>query len=562
MVDEAMELFWEDLDSGEVHIRDKWQFALKSEFFSEKGVNSSLYTQEFYLFIPTTLQINSKTYSKESFYLDQTNLIRYKTPAFTFDQLLDSDSQRSPLTRIISLCDQTDSSQNREIFSDELKLLANVLKSTMRKEVKQLLVYLATKPPIDPNPIFHSQILHLCGSVKQLRNRYALAQQKCLDNWHDPLFYRQMLYIDELMSYSISHYLTGLLESIRLAGRNGMNEVDQAMCEVLLKEKQLSDLLMNSTNKLIGDTVEGENVLYRYSLLKNFVLDALHLTTNRFSLDQRYQHWIAGVSAGIAMFIYFSLFVWLGNIFVINSAPFVILTVVCYVLKDRIKEWLRNLSYLHASRWFSDYTTVIKSQGRKVGTMRESFSFLETPQLSEELKNLRNAEFHSVLETVQRPENVLFYKRVVEINALPSHSRRYGVSVIFRFNISNFLRKAADPSETHLIIDPLSKKLMSIRLPKVYHLNLIIRSSSMEEGKPLRQELKKTLRTQLNKIQENFENLGAYYPNYNFTMVTISCEDYYRAVIAACNGFNSFLNSVTSKRPEWKSIILKLIYKP
>lgn len=493
MVDEAMELFWEDLDSGEVHIRDKWQFGLKSEFFPQKGSKPSEYIQEFYLFIPNSLQINAKTYSKESFYLDQTNLIRYKTPEFSFEQLLDASSQRSPLTRVMSLCDQPDNAEHRDALSDELKLLANVVRSTLRREIKFLVFALGSKGSAGPSQDFASRTLSLCHHIHQLRERYAQAEQKCLDNWHDPLFYRQMLYIDEFMSYSISHYLTGLLESIRLTGYD-MSAIDKTLCEVLLKEKQLSDLLVNSGNKSgSADSVEGENILYRYSLLNKFVLDALHLTTNRFSLDQRYQHWIAGTSAGIAMAIYFSLFVWLGNVFVINSAPFILLTVICYVLKDRIKDWLRNLSYLHASRWFPDYTTVIKShegQGN-IGVIKESFSFIESPQLSQELKNMRNAEFHAVLETVQRPENVLFYKRLVEINTLPTNARRYGVNVIFRFNIHHFLRKAADPTETHLTIDPATRKLISIRLPKVYHLNLIIRSTAIEDDKSPKRELKK-----------------------------------------------------------------------
>jgi len=373
-------------------------------------------------------------------------------------------------------------------------LLANVVRSTLRREVRELVMILNNRDAAFVPHDFTERVLRLCRQLQQLRELFSHAEKHCLDNWHDPLFYRQMLYIDEFMSYSISHYLTGLLESIRLTGRTDLSAGDEALCDVLLQEKQLSDLFINHGGK--SKHVDGEtkeSVLYRYSLLNKFVLEALQLATNRFSLDQQYQHWIAGASAGIAMMIYFSLFIWLGNVFVINSAPFVILTVVCYVLKDRIKEWLRTLSYSHASRWFPDYTTVIKAQGGrgKMGVMKESFSFLEPQQLPEEIKTIRNAEFHSVLETVQRPENIIFYKRVVDIQALPTHARRHGINIIFRFNIHDFLRKASDPSETHLVIDPATRQLVSIRLPKVYHLNLIMCSTKVEPGKPPIRELKK-----------------------------------------------------------------------
>ena len=488
MADEAMELFWEDLETDEVHIQDRWQFSLKSEFFPQNGTKPSRNTQEFYLFIPNSLQINTNTYSNASFYLDQTNLIRYKTPQFSFEQLLDEHNLRSPLNRIITLCSQPDNNSRREAFSHELKLLANVVRSTLRREIRLLLSNDGIK-----NKDFNKKMLHICSYVQILRERYAIAEQKCLDNWRDPLFYRQMLYIDEFMSYSISHYFTGLLENIRLVESSEFKTADETICEILLKEKQLSDLLIKNGKKPVYDGAEEENVLYRYSLLNKFVLDALHLTTNRFSLDERYRHWIGAVSAGVAMMIYFSFFIWLGNIFVINSAPFVLLTVIFYVLKDRIKEWMKNISYIQASRWFPDYTTIIRSEEKKrhVGLIKESFSFIEPPQLSQELKTMRNAEFHSVLETVVRPENILFYKRIVDINTMPVKSRRYGVNVIFRFNIQNFLRKAGNPVETHLMFEPETKELKSIRLPKVYHLNLIIRSKFTEDGTTLKEELKK-----------------------------------------------------------------------
>lgn len=488
-----MEIFWEDLDSGEVYIRDKWQFALKSEFFPLKDSNPSRYTQEFYLFIPNSLQINSNTYSKQSFYLDQTNLIRYKTPEFSFEQLLDATSQRSPLTRIVALCEQSDNPYHRNELSDELKLMANVVRSTLRREVKILVFVLEALQSSSSAEDFSARCLELCSNIRKFRERYALVEAKCLENWKDPLFYKQLIYIDEFLSYSITHYLTGLLESVRLAGREDMVDVDAALCDVLLNEKQLSDSLLNNGNKSLGDNEEGETVLYRYSLLNKFVLDALHLTTNRFSLDQRYRHWIGAASAGVAIAVYFSLFLSLGNVFVINSAPFLLIMVICYILKDRMKEWLLNYYYLQATRWFPDYTTVIRSEEGKgnVGVIRESFSILDPKQLSHELNAIRNAGFHSVLETVQRAENVLFYKRVVEINAMSTNERRYGVNVIFRFNIQEFLRKAGDPTETHLTIDPKTKKLISIRLPKVYHLNLIIRSTSSEDNKVSKTELKK-----------------------------------------------------------------------
>lgn len=493
-MDEPLELFWDDLDVGEVHIRDRWQFTLKSEFFPQLGNKTSKYMQEFYLFIPNSLQINENTYSKQEFYLDESNYIRYKTPEFTFAQLLNPNDARSPLFRVIALCQKGDSVENRLHLSDELKLLANVVRSSLRKEVKQILSLLGSdrnaKPPLD----FSTRTMQLCQDIESLRKLYSAAEASYLKNWNDSLFYRQLLYINEFITNSISYYLTGLLESLRLTGNKDFESLDTALCDLLVEAKKATDAFVRPEIK--STSAEAcEGVLYRYSLLNKFVLDALSLTTNRFSLDERYQHWIGGISAAAAMVVYFSLFFWLGNVFVINSVPFLIIMIVAYVLKDRIKEWLKSYSYLKASKWFPDYITIIKRYGEKknLGVIKESFSLITPQQLPKELREMRNLEFHMVLEAVPRPESIIFYKRIVEINAPESTAgrRRLGFNVIFRYNIHRFLNKASDPSEMHLAIEPESRKLQSIRLPKVYHLNLIIRTTGIEKNQPANVELKK-----------------------------------------------------------------------
>ncbi len=491
------EQFWEDVDSGEVHIRDKWQFALKSDFLPQHGKAQNHAIEEFYLFIPSSLQINDTTYTKEQFYLDQTTLIRYKTPEFSFADLLNLQDEHSPLTRVLTLCSQTDTPEHREHLSDELKLLANVVRSTLRKESKRLLSLLQAARVISAaSTDFVSSVQQLCADIYELREIFTRAQRTYLATWSDPVFYRQMLYIDEFLSDVITHYLTGLLENLRLTSHAHLLAADKALCQILIDEKHLSEAIANRAKaQHKGHGQAGEAMLYRANLLDKFVLDALLLTTNRLSLNQRYQHLIGALSAGVAILIYFSLFAWLGSVFVINSLPFMLIAAVFYILKDRIKEWLRAVSFQQASRLFPDYTTIIQPlEGkRRLGIMKESFSFIAQQQLPPEIRTARNAEFHAVLETFQRPESVLFYKRIIEINNPPrtADPRRQGLNIIFRFNIHRFLRQAGDPIETRLIIDVATRKLRTIHLPKVYHLNMIIKRTLVSEDQSPTIEFKK-----------------------------------------------------------------------
>lgn len=491
-----MEQFADELDIGEVHIRDKWQVELKSEFIPLPDRKSSEYIQEFYLFIPNSLQINAQTYSKGQFYIDQTNLIRYKTPEFSFAEILNLNNPRSPLTRLLSMCDLPDTTENRSKLSDELKLFGNIVRSALREQVKNLISELTSERAEGTHQGFSVHVMQLCADIQQLRKLYSQAQDKYLKTWGDPIFYEQFLYLDEFISTSIIYYLTGLLENMRLTVNKNLVAADKAICEVIIKEKKITEGYLTKRNPKASHSYysNNEQILYRNSLLNKFVLDALLLHTDRFTLEQRYQDWIGSIAAGIAMLIYFSLFIWLGNVFVINSQPFIVFTVVIYVLKDRIKEWIKTLSYHHAFKWFSDYATEIQSPDlkHKIGVIKETFSFIDQKQLSEEIRNARNIEFHEVLETFQRPEEVLYYKRTVEINSLRGRAaRRNALNIIFRFNIHRFLRKAGDPVETYYTLDPKTSKLLTLRLPKVYHLDLIIRNISMQRDGTQQVEIKK-----------------------------------------------------------------------
>lgn len=491
-----MEQFADDLEGGEVHIRDKWQVELKSDFFPHPNLKYSEYTQEFYLFIPNSLQINAHTYSKAQFYIDQTNLIRYKTPEFSFPELLNLNNQRSPITRILNLCDSPDSPSNRIILSDELKLFGNVVRSTLRSHVKDLMSELQQENSEENYRKFSQHVQQLCQYIYLLRNNYLTAQEKFKAKWKDPVFFDQFLYIDEFISNSILQYLTGLLENIRVHINKHLLSADKTLCDTILKEKQINEGYITKKGRKASRLSfrENEQILYRNSLLNKFVLDALLLHTSRFPLEQRYQHWIGSMAAGIAMMIYFLLFIYLGNVFVINSEPFIVFTVFIYILKDRIKEWIKAISYHHAFKWFSDYSTEILSPDEKhnIGTVKETVSILNENQLSSEIQTERNKDFHEVLENFTRPENILLYKRTVEINnPRESESRRHNLNIIFRFNIHRFLRKASDPVEKYFTLDPRSLKILTIRLPKVYHLDLIIKNIPQGDDNSHIPEIKK-----------------------------------------------------------------------
>ena len=112
------EIYLDDFEAGKIHFRAKWQFELKTEFYPVSDRQGDNLVQEFYFFIPNSLQITGQTYSKAQFYQDQTNLIRLKTPRFSFSELIDPVNLESPLTKIRELITSPVSSEYRPFAAE------------------------------------------------------------------------------------------------------------------------------------------------------------------------------------------------------------------------------------------------------------------------------------------------------------------------------------------------------------------------------------------------------------------------------------------------------------
>jgi hypothetical protein len=483
-----MDEFLEDLKSGEIQFRDKWQFELKSEFSPKSPQIRSIYTQEFYFFIPNSLQIRPETYSKEIFYVDLTNYIRYKTPHFTFRELIDPKNERSPFFRLETIAGQEETTGGIEQAIFELKLFGNIFRSALRERTLRIL---QAKEPKEED------LLLLCSEIEEVRN-YFIHLQEVFANFSTSISLKSTFaYVDEFISNNIDFYLTGLFYEYQKNNSSISNQVKEAIGRILTSETLHRDQTIQKALKNQGqeEEVYTEQILYRSGLLKKFVIDALMLPVDRSSMQELYGHYISSFAAGIAMLIYVLLIVWQGQWFLINSAPFLILSVIGYVLKDRIKEWLKNLSYQKTLRFFPDYTTKILTSDKKrvIGELKESFTFVSEKNIPKEIWDIRNAGFHSMIETFKRPEQIIYFKRTINIFPPKSgmRSRLVDLNIILRFNLKNFLEKASEPYHTYTTLDPETLSIRQIHLPKVYHINIILKNTFSDETSTSATELKK-----------------------------------------------------------------------
>lgn len=473
------EIFSESTFGG-IQFRDKWQFELKSELLPVAADGESIQSQEFYIFIPNSLQINDQTYTKQQFYDDQTNLIRFKTPNYTMEELLDPLRADSPFVLLENLLGEPQSEENQELLENEVKLLADIFNSSLRDKLIDLAKRINPIKKQDSIEAFLRDVSDYLDQLEQFRKQIAQLKEQYLAAWPQEKIYNLFTYVDEFLRVTQGKALTQFLHRLRLKQLEAFIPLDQRIVKLLLDEKEILP-----PSSLEGEAKE-EFILYHEGLLNKFVIDPLLLKTSRSSVDQKYKGIILGLPAAIAMFIYMILFAWQWHYFIVNSEPFIVLTVIIYVMKDRIKEELRFLSYQQAARWFSDYTTEIHSNGTDLGTLRESFSFIEEAQIEPKILEVRDKEFHGVMERFKRPEQVIYYKKTVTLSEKMQtmETRFYGLNLIFRFDIHHFLTKAEDAYQATLVLDPDTKLIRRVQLPRVYHINIIMKTTLGKKGVP------------------------------------------------------------------------------
>lgn len=491
---EVLEEFWNELTEGDIHARDNLQFELKSEFFIHPDIENNVYKQNFYLFVPNPLQINENTYSSEQFYLDQTTLIRYKTPLFTLAELTQNDNLKSPLARL-QLSLNAPLEETKEM-ADELKLFANIFKVALRNQIRELISkWNRDREKINP---FYERTATLCSEIKNVRIAFLDIQQKFFQ-YHPKKkeIINHFHYTDEYVSQTIDYYLTALLKALK---EESDLEIDQRihhlLCDLILKEEEHRKRFNLEPSHKKDEIQANEAILYRSSLLNKFMLEALLLNSNRQSLQDKQQHLLGALTAGVAMLVYMALFIltWHSSLFVADSMAFIAVVVTFYILKDRLKEGLKALYYKQASRWFPDYSTrIVNRKGCVIGELEENFSFIQEDQLPHEFAEMRNKDFHEELPDFKRQETIIHYRREVFLKRQPAsfESRRKELTTIFRLNISCFLQKASNALQPNLILDKSTLNIIERLLPRIYHINIIILNTYLQANLQTKSEVKK-----------------------------------------------------------------------
>ena len=467
---------------------DLYNFESKIDYgleLTEKKKTSYLITT--YFFIPRSLLINKDSYSKEQFFSDLNNRIRFKTPKMPIEEILNERNELSPMNTILkSLKDIEHGNSNIGIITKiqrELCLLADIIKVSLRDRFNYIQNnYNELKKQYNIEDLvseYLKSIKRLQLKLEMMGNRIYLTQIpiKLRDSFQ---------FADEYISLQIEKWLTRFLKVFE---EKVNQEHKSNMIELIEQEQKHREYLKSSL--IIFENVNNENFTYQEGIMKKYVQSVLYLEKKKKDPKSQSLEIFYSVAAGIAMF--FSLFFGflILSFFPLYSIPFIIGSVVIYMLKDRIKDNIRGFSKKAVGSLFPDQRIDIVDgfNKEKIGKSKEIVNFKSKDKIPQEILRIRRASNISSIEERGKPEEVIVYEKKITLfnkKIKQFHTRRKDISDVIRFNIRDFLRYADDPIQFFSKWNVDKNKIENIPVSKVYHFNLVLKLISFK-GKKIKQ---------------------------------------------------------------------------
>lgn len=431
---------------------DRYRFEIKISF-KEDFFKEHIF--EYYFFIPSSLNISYLTYSKENFYSSIQRYIRYSAPNMKMSQLFSLVDELSPYFRIVNGIDDIKKNKNNyliETVIDELKLLAMILKDRITETLamvdtkKKILEILTIKNAFFESFSIISKKIHSFDCPFEIKNTFN----------------------------SVDEYITLLLlESIsKIMNENNVDLEIRNMANIFANE--IYNYRKNQ-GYLYPDGDQKNYFLYYRGVLKKFISSCLFLNIEpAFNI---HTHIVGSIASAAAMFFAVIVMIYAQTRYSITSGIFILIAVISYVFKDRIKDFVKLLFMEKATFFIYDRKIRIKEPSHKfsIGYIKESFFILDPKSIEDDIKRERQKSYSIVHEDLSN-ETIIKYKKIIKIDnnkIFSYHMRRRNLIDITRFSIYDFLKHSDDEKVEY----PIYKdgRFENEKISKNYIMNIVVR---------------------------------------------------------------------------------------
>ncbi len=441
------------------------------------------------LFFPRGFGISKHTYTHEAFYRDANVYMRLQAPELSLKDLGDLELPLNPAGALRQalpalLSDHAPSAAALDLLAktfgaelaDGVTLATRAFAGRLRRGAKvaepaaQLQVALSS---------LCTDLLRALAAVRRLR-----AKGRAYKTVAPPTFLPALAFAEEYASAVVDERIAELARVVDELPHLRDNIGTATRLRLLLARTAEQVLRRRIEQGFPTPSTDApEYFTYRTGLLKKEMQRALYVDTRASTRDPFYRNSAAMVAAGIAA-------TWAtiaqvqmmqGGLTSGQYGLFMVAAVGAYVLKDRIKEWVRNALSKRLLRYDHDRHIVgdaLKPAGLGGfgGRAQERMRWVGLDELQYGVARLR-ARHRTVRGVAPELEHVLQYDRKVTLksDAVPMPDG-YGVQELFRLSLDEALKRLDDPIDPVEYYDPQSATFKSAQMPKVYHLNVVVES--------------------------------------------------------------------------------------
>ena len=441
---------------------DNFQLEFKTVYPIHPEHKRSEYNTDVFFFLPRNLAVNKYTFSGHEFYNDFSEYIRFKTPDFKLKTLVDPDN--SAMTRLFRAAEKSE--ENRDDFDECLKMFCSILKSSLRDSCAE---------------IKNSE----CGNANELVKDFLADSADVLKNFRKLRSYlnkdseKLQLFelADEFLSLTANRYAYDLWKFF------AKKYPDDKDIEKLVAESAFAEIKYRKEHKYnaVPDAdSDNSELLYRESTLKKVLANILFLNVETKRDGIMLENIFMAFAAAVAMiFVTAIAFLWKGLYLEEFSFSFFAIWVIAYMFKDRIKSQLQLYFLSKRSRYSYDYRQkIFDGFGNEIGVFREGFRHCDGRDIDEKISQVRNRTMISRLANGSQEENVIVYRKKIELKGdsckdIFQEFNVEGVVNIYRMNVRHWLNKMDNPVRNLYCSD--GEKILPIEAHRDYHVNIIMR---------------------------------------------------------------------------------------
>jgi len=453
-----------------VKIHDKFSVEMKLRFIARRKLKVSEFAVNNWIFIPSGLDINRNTYTKENFYRDIKSNIRLVTPVYLLRDIASGD--QSPILQLTSSFEAMASDPSRTKIGEyeyHIKMFLSILKSSLRDEIAHII---SNNIPDDAAFLVESY----CSNIKSITERYRGLRRIINTPTVGKDLLNYFLFGDEFMSNLVEQHTFKLFSALKENKSFGKKTFQSGLlqlidCEIKYKREKGYPVIEKD------DFTRNRELIFRFNLLKKYAESELFLKGKKkrdgVLVEQIYFSLAAGISMIFATTIAFSFQQTYGNF----TMPFFVALVISYMLKDRIKE-LSRYYFAHklGSRYF-DHKTEMALNNQEIGFIKEAMDFIPNEKVPSNVMKVRDRS--AILEANNRfdTEKIILYRKLVSLNRqsldLCSKYPTAGMNDIIRLNVMNYVQKMDNPI-VPLYYPDQETGYQIVKSERIYYINMVV----------------------------------------------------------------------------------------